>query len=153
MALSNLTIQRKLKSMKVKYPLKYFRGLRTLKDVATRVRKIQKNTYEPFKTDKDMKTRKSTYTSRFHKKFPGAKSLPQKAKATGVPLSIIRNVYNRGLAAWKTGHRPGATAQQWGYARVHSFLTMGKTTRTADSDLVRNIPRDKYKKWMSILYA
>jgi hypothetical protein len=40
------------------------------------------------------------------------------------------------MAAWRTGHRPGATEQQWGYARVHSFLLKGKTYHTTDSDLV-----------------
>jgi hypothetical protein len=69
--------------------------------------------------------------------FPKAKSLKQKSEATGVPLSEIKGSYDRGLAAWRTGHRPGATAQQWGYARVHSFLTCGKTHYSTDSDLVR----------------
>jgi hypothetical protein len=36
----------------------------------------------------------------------------------------------RGMAAWKTGHRPGANQEQWGYARVNSFLTGGKTIGT-----------------------
>ena len=26
----------------------------------------------------------------------------------------ILKIYNKGLDAWKTGHRPGATGQQWG---------------------------------------
>jgi hypothetical protein len=56
---------------------------------------------------------------------------------TGVPVRFLRESYNRGLAAWRTGHRPGATQQQWGYARVHSFLLCGKTARTTDSDLRR----------------
>ena len=93
--------------------------------------------YRPFKTDKGVKTKTSKYTARFTRKFPKAKSLPAKAKATGVPLSYIKQVYNRGLAAWRTGHRPGATQQQWGYARVHSFLLCGKTHYSTDSDLVR----------------
>jgi hypothetical protein len=39
------------------------------------------------------------------------------------------------MAAWKTGHRPGTTPQQWAFARVNSFLTGGKTRTTADADL------------------
>jgi hypothetical protein len=39
------------------------------------------------------------------------------------------------MAAWKGGHRPGATPQQWALARVNSFLTGGKTRTTADADL------------------
>ena len=93
--------------------------------------------YVGFKTDKGVKTRKSGYTVAWHSRFPDAKSLEAKAAATGVPLRFIRASYNRGLAAWRTGHRPGATEQQWGYARVHSFLLCGKTAQTTDSDLRR----------------
>ena len=93
--------------------------------------------YVPFKSDKGVKTRKSSYTERFHKKYPDAKSLSEIAKATGISKSILQTVYDRGMAAWRTGHRPGATQQQWGYARVSSMLLMGKTALTTDSDLVR----------------
>ena len=34
----------------------------------------------------------------------------------------------RGMAAWKSGHRPGAGQEQWGYARVNSFLTQAPGT-------------------------
>lgn len=91
--------------------------------------------YIPFGTDKGVKTRQSGYTAKWKRKFPGAKSLDEKAAATGVPLKYIRESYNRGMAAWRTGHRPGATQQQWGYARVHSFLLCGKTYHTTDSDI------------------
>lgn len=93
--------------------------------------------YVGFKTDRGIKTRKSSYTMQWRRRFPEAHSLEAKAKATGVPLRFIRESYNRGMAAWRTGHRPGATEQQWGYARVHSFLLCGKTARTTDSDLRR----------------
>jgi ribosomal protein S14 len=39
------------------------------------------------------------------------------------------------MAAWRTGHRPGTTPQQWGMARVNSYITKGKTYHTADKDL------------------
>ena len=91
--------------------------------------------YVGFKTDRGVKTRKSGYTVAWRARFPDAFSLEAKAAATGVPLRFIRASYNRGLAAWRTGHRPGATEQQWGYARVHSFLLCGKTALTTDSDL------------------
>ena len=40
-----------------------------------------------------------------------------------MPYSILKKVYDRGMAAWKGGHRPGATQQQWAFARVNSFVT------------------------------
>ena len=62
-------------------------------------------------------------------------ALKKKSEKSGISLGILRQVYNRGMAAWKTGHRPGATQQQWGFARVNSFITGGKTRTTADKDL------------------
>jgi hypothetical protein len=61
--------------------------------------------------------------------------LVTKAEKSGVSYSILKKVYDRGMAAWKTGHRPGTTPQQWAFARVNSFLTGGKTRTTADADL------------------
>jgi len=74
------------------------------------------------------------------------KALQKKADETGAPKSILKKVFDRGLAAWKTGHRPGTTAPQWGYARVNSFLTYGKTAKTADKDLFDDLPAGVQKK-------
>ena len=63
------------------------------------------------------------------------KSIEKKSKASGISASILKQVYKRGVAAWKTGHRPGTTPEQWGHARVNSFITGGKTRTTADADL------------------
>ena len=62
-------------------------------------------------------------------------ALKKKADKSGIPVGILKQVYNRGMAAWRTGHRPGATQQQWAFARVNSFITGGKTRTTADADL------------------
>ena len=120
---------------KIYAPLKYFRGLKTLAEVETRYKKMLKKDYGKFKTDKGQKTKTSSYTQKFRKLYPGVKSLPEIAKATKIPLKTLRTIYNRGLAAWRTGHRPGASPQAWGYARVHSFVVKGKTYYTADKDL------------------
>ena len=127
------------------WPPKYFRGLSTRKKTQ-RAKGIahfkqfhwkDPRAYTGFKTDRGTRKKSSSYTERWRKLFPDATSLEQKAKATGVPLKEIRESYNRGMAAWRTGHRPGATEQQWGYARVHSFLLCGKTYQTTDSDLAK----------------
>ena len=49
--------------------------------------------------------------------------LVKKAEKSGMPYGILKKVYDRGMAAYKTGHRPGTTAQQWAFARVNSFTT------------------------------
>ena len=46
----------------------------------------------------------------------------------------------RGMAAWKSGHRPGAGQEQWGYARVNAFLTKGEGTwGDADKDVAKEV--------------
>ena len=66
--------------------------------------------------------------------------LKNKSKETGVPIGILRVIMRRGMAAWKTGHRPGATQVQWGYARVNSFLTKGDGTwGKADKDMAKEV--------------
>ncbi len=94
-----------------------------------------------FKTDADKKTKPSKYTQRGKKLLANsnAKTLDGKlavlSKKTGYSVGTLRQVYNRGLAAWRTGHRPGATQHAWAMARVYSFVTGGKTAQTADKDL------------------
>jgi hypothetical protein len=90
---------------------------------------------------------------KWNRRFPGIKSLEDRAKATGVPVPFLTESYRRGMAAWRTGHRPGATEQQWGYARVHSFLLRGKTYHTTDSDIVRRAKKESAsaRKWWDFL--
>ncbi len=61
-------------------------------------------------------------------------ALKKKSKATGVSMSILNKVFDRGYAAWKVGHKPGTTPNQWGLARVNSFLTGGPVWHKFDSD-------------------
>ena len=139
-------------------PNKYFSGLSKTKKAA-RMREIKKfgafsftdpKAYVGFKTDSGRKTRKSSYSVKWKSMFPDARSLEERAAVTGVPLKFIKESYNRGMAAWRTGHRPGATQQQWGYARVSSFLLCGKTHYTTDSDLVRKaMTYSAGKKWFA----
>lgn len=141
------------------WPHKYYRGL-TRKKAMERRKEILKfgakdwkdpSAYVGFKTDKGIKTKPSSYTTRFKKLFPDAKSLEEKADATGVPVKYLEESFSRAFSAWRSGHRPGATQQQWGYARVHSFLLKGKTYKTADADIARRAieESESAKKWFS----
>lgn len=117
--------------------------------------------YKPAPGDKGSKTKPSKHTNKFKQMFGedlqevynmgleeakkgksggGSrvdKALRNKAKKTKMPLGILRQVYNRGVAAWKSGHRPGAGKEQWGLARVNSFTTGGKTTKVNDGALYK----------------
>ena len=66
--------------------------------------------------------------------------LKNKAEKSGISYGILKKVYDRGMAAWRTGHRPGAGQEQWAYARVNSFITKGKGTwGKADADLAAKV--------------
>ena len=95
----------------------------------------------------------SKHTKNFKKKFGEMKSfkdslkedgtkvsLQKKADKTGMPYGILKKVFDRGYAAWKTSHRPGTNPTQWGMARVNSFATKSKGTwGGADKDLAAKV--------------
>ena len=107
--------------------------------------------------DSTAKTKMSKHTKKYHQMFgekveqeditENAKAaLMKKADKSGISYGILKKVYDRGLAAWRTGHRPGANQQQWGFARVNSFITKGKGTwGKADADLAAKVRGSKSK--------
>ena len=71
--------------------------------------------------------------------------LVKKSEKSGISYGILKKVYDRGMAAWKSGHRPGTTAQQWAFARVNSFVTKGKGTwGKADKDLAAKVRSESF---------
>lgn len=77
----------------------------------------------------------STYEKAFEELLEN-EGLKKKAAKSGISYGTLKKVYNRGMAAWRTGHRPGTTPQQWGMARVNSYIGKGKGTYYgADADL------------------
>lgn len=104
--------------------------------------------YKPLPGD-DAKTKPSKYTrtklaKKIREEIDGAgddEFVRAAAKVSGVPARIIREIMRRGAEAWETGHRPGASQAAWSRARVYSFLTGGKTRKTADADLAREIKK------------
>jgi hypothetical protein len=155
-----MTLQKTRKIKKLYWPRKYFKGL-SRKKATERKKEFEKRmgfswkdpkAYKPFKTDKYAKTyKKSSYTEQWNKLFPEAKSLEERSKVTGVPVKFLKTVYNRGMAAWRTGHRPGMSQEAWSYPRTSSFLLCGKTYYTADADLVRKAKKAsrKARKWFT----
>src|SRR5210317_2231175 len=72
--------------------------------------------------------------------FEQIEGLKNKAEKSGMPYSILKKVYDRGMAAWRGGHRPGASQQQWAFARVNSFITKSSGTwGGADKDLAAKV--------------
>ena len=107
-----------------------------------------KSAYKQSPADKVAKTKTSVHTKKYKQMFGEndvelnevIKGLKKKAEKSGMPYSILKQVYNRGMAAWKGGHRPGTTPQQWAFARVNSFITKSSGTwGKADKDLAKKV--------------
>ena len=142
-----------LKKDRPTWPRKYYAGLSKKKQTQRR-REIKKfgrlhwknpKAYVGFKTNVGVKTRSSKYVKSWRELYPGVTSMEGKSEVTGVPKDLLQESYDRGMAAWRTGHRPGATQQQWGHARVNSMLLCGKTHYGPDADLVRDAKRRSRK--------
>ena len=113
--------------------------------------------YKPAPGDATAKTKQSKHTKKFKQMYgemaehltfedfviteqDTKKALQKKAEKSGMPYGILKKVFDRGVAAWRTGHRPGTTAVQWGLARVNSFVTKSKGTwGKADKDLAAKV--------------
>lgn len=74
-----------------------------------------------------------------------AKMIKKKSKQSGISMSILKQVYKRGNAAWNSGHRPGVPQQAWSTGRVNSFITGEGGSRKADADLWKKVKSKKKK--------
>jgi len=142
------------KDKETKQPKKYVSGL-SGKDKKAHDKHLEKqnkksdsdkSAYKQSPADKKAKTKPSVHTKKFKQMYgedylnEKIKGLENKAEKSGMPYSILKKVYDRGMAAWKGGHRPGTTPQQWAFARVNSFTTKSSGTwGKADSDLAKQV--------------
>lgn len=120
-------------------------------------KKYEKGDYSVYKEKgpgQDVKTKPSVYTKKVKKKIENKKKVPkglsleEKSVIFDIPLWILKKVYRKGVGAWTSGHRPGVTPQQWGHARVNSFISKGTTYYTADASLateLKNYRKNKNK--------
>jgi len=94
---------------------------------------------------KQVITNKMKYNRRHGQPDNKSNSKSSISKKTGISMSILDKVYDRGMGAYRSNPssvRPSVKSpQQWGMARVYSFVVGGTTRRTADKDLW-----DKHKK-------
>ena len=137
-------------------PAKYFSGLakstKAKRDAhfkkGAKMDDDNPDAYKPAPGDAEAETKPSKHTKKFKQMYgestqldeDATKALKKKAEKSGMPLGILRKVYDRGVAAWRTGHRPGTNPQQWGLARVNSFVTKSSGTwGKADADLAKKV--------------
>ena len=135
-----------------KIPKRYLKGLNK-EEMAIAANEIDKGykydindpkAYEYWKSDIKATARGyKTVPSKYKKKFiemygplpEKGKFLDKIAKATGIKKSILQKVYNKGLAAWRGGHRPGVQQHQWAAGRVYSFVTLGNTVKKGNKKM------------------
>ena len=95
-----------------------------------------------------MTTNKQKFNKRYGQPLNKSNSKAEISKKTGISMSILDKVYDRGLGAHRTnpqsvrnikGVKGGAgkkmSAGAWAMGRVYSFAVGGTTRRTADADL------------------
>ena len=127
-------------------PAKYYAGDMAKSTKDKRATHFKKKKEGPAPGDASAETKPSVHTKKFKQMYGETvlnekiTALVNKSEKSGISYGILKKVYDRGMAAYKTGHRPGTTSQQWALARVNSFITKGKGTwGKADADLAKQV--------------
>ena len=117
-------------------PKRYSSGLskkdkqKQLKNLKTSKRSYKRGKYVSRPKLKSFKSKKSSWTQKFHKLYPNAKTLKQISDATRIPKGALSAVKKKGMGAYySSGSRPNQTAESWGLARMYSYILGGPTRR------------------------
>ena len=130
-----------------KIPRRYVPKSLSEADKKKQLKSIKSGTFEDRPKLKTFKSKKSKQTEAFDKKYgdrlkkmKGGKSKANISKLTGIPVKALNEVYDKGLAAYKTGSRPNQTANSWATARMYSYIMGIGGSRKADREITK-----KYK--------
>ena len=131
-----------------KFPTKYLKGLTKLEkmiaeDEIDKGYKYDADDPEAYKfwksdikaTARGLKIGTSKHREKYYKMYrknidkdykpagnsPKEKFLNRIRKETKIKRSILEKIYDKGLAAWRVGHRPGVQQHQWAAGRVYAF--------------------------------
>ena len=117
-----------------------FEDAKTLADLQNKAANLRKRGFVINKMGRNTSPVKEDRHAGAKLVYETIKGLKNKAEKSGMPYSILKKVYDRGMAAWRGGHRPGTTQQQWAFARVNSFVTKSSGTwGGADKDLAKQV--------------
>ncbi len=93
----------------------------------------------------------TTYKQKFNKKFKQPLNEPNNkkdiSKLTGISMSVLDDVYDRGIGAFKTNpssvRKKVTSEEQWAMARVYAFVMKAydkmKVKKPQDTDLYEKI--------------
>jgi hypothetical protein len=83
-------------------------------------------------------THKAQFNKRHGFDTSKAHSLTDLAKISKIKLSVLKQVFNRGIGAYKTNPasvRPHIKSpEEWGYARVYAFVNKKELGKKLDHD-------------------
>lgn len=110
---------------------------RQKRNIKTARKSYKKGKYVDRPKLKSYKKKESGWTAKFHKRYPEAKTIPQIARATGIPAKALNAVKHKGMGAYySSGSRPNQTAHSWGKARMYSYI-LGGPTRKIDREITK----------------
>lgn len=100
----------------------------------------KKGKYYTRKKLKSFKSKKSNHITKAQKIYKINKIYPDKelANKTGCSVNALKQIVEKGKGAYySSGSRPNQTAQSWGYARLASAITGGKSA-AVDYNILEN---------------
>jgi len=110
---------------------------RQKRNIKTARKSYKKGKYVDRPKLKSYKKKESGWTAKFHIRYPEAKTIPQIARATGIPAKALNSVKRKGMGAYySSGSRPNQTAHSWGMARMYSYI-LGGPTRKIDREITK----------------
>ena len=121
----------------MKFPTRYLPSLLTIKDKVKQTRMLRKSQkmytqgkYYTRKPVPSFKSKPSKHLANARRIYKVENVLPnaELAKATGCSIDALNKIVKKGEGAYfSSGSRPNQTAQSWGYARLASAITGGKS--------------------------
>ena len=121
----------------MKFPTRYLPSLLTIKDKVKQTRMLRKSQkmykqgkYYTRKPVPSFKSKPSKHLANARRIYKVENVLPntELAKATGCSIAALNKIVKKGEGAYfSSGSRPNQTAQSWGYARLASAITGGKS--------------------------
>lgn len=98
-------------------------------------------------------TNRDKFNKKYNKPKGTSHSRSDISKLTGIPTSILTDVYKRGIGAYRTNPssvRPSVSSkEQWAMGRVYSFvMKQSGTWGRADKDLAEKVKKRKIKGYL-----